>query len=68
MVNKSEEKFYTVSEFHNIVGNVISKATIYNGIKKGSIPVKYFGTKALIPAYWVDDFCRDYKCEVPIDG
>jgi len=40
---------------------VISKASIYLRIKKGEIPVTYFGSKPLIPADWADAFCRSAK-------
>ena len=58
-VSSVVKKFYTVTEFHELVGDVVSKAQVYRMIRKGDIPVKYIGQKVLIPAVWVDNFLDD---------
>ena len=58
----NHRKFYSVNQFYALMGEgVISKASIYLRIKKGEIPVTYFGTKPLIPADWAEAFCRSAK-------
>lgn len=56
------KNFYTVKEFHNIIGDGVCIASIYNQIRAGKIPVTYFGNRTLIPGYWVEEFCKMYKC------
>lgn len=57
------KNFYSVNELIAIIGEgVISKATIYNQIRCGKIPVTYFGCRALIPAYWVEQFVNANRC------
>lgn len=57
------QRFFTVNQFVEYIGiNVISKAQIYSEIKAGRIPVTYIGTKVLIPAKYVIDFCESAKC------
>ena len=45
------KNFYTVKEFHSILGNTTCITSIYNQIRAGKIPVTYIGTRTLIPAY-----------------
>lgn len=61
------KNFYTVREFHEILGNTTCITSIYNQIKAGKIPVTYIGTRTLIPAYWVNDFCKMYRCAVDLE-
>ncbi|WP_293830608.1 helix-turn-helix domain-containing protein [uncultured Phascolarctobacterium sp.] len=56
------KNFYTVKEFHKILGNTTCITSIYNQIKAGKIPVTYIGNRTLIPGYWVEEFCKMYKC------
>ena len=58
-VSSVVKKFYTVTEFHELIGDVVSKAQVYRMIRKCDIPVKYIGQKVLIPAVWVDNFLDD---------
>ena len=53
------KRFYTVAEFHELISQAVSKVQIYRMIRRGEIPVKYFGQKALIPGAWVDNFLDD---------
>ena len=53
------KRFYTVSEFHELIGEAVSKVQIYRMIRRGEIPAKFFGQKQLIPAAWVDNFLDD---------
>ncbi|MGM9533750.1 MAG: helix-turn-helix domain-containing protein [Intestinibacter sp.] len=58
------KNFYSVNELISIIGEgVISKATVYNQIRNGKIPVAYFGCRALIPAYWVEQFVAANRCK-----
>lgn len=60
--NNNNRKFYSVNQFYELIGNgVISKSYIYQKIRKGEIPVTYFGTKPLIPVSWVDNFLSSSK-------
>ena len=60
--NNNNRKFYSVNQFYELIGNgVISKSYIYQKIRKGDIPVTYFGTKPLIPVAWVNDFINNVK-------
>lgn len=61
-MQKNNRKFYSVNQFYELIGNgVISKSYIYQKIRKGEIPVTYFGTKPLIPVAWVDKFIASSK-------
>ena len=61
----TQRKFYSVNQFYILLGEgVISKASIYLRIKKGEIPVTYFGSKPLIPADWAETFCKSAKLQV----
>ena len=60
--NKPNRKFYSVNQFFELLGEgVVSKSYIYQKIRKGEIPVTYFGTKPLIPVAWVDKFIASSK-------
>ena len=60
--NNIKRKFYSVNQFCELIGEgVISKSYIYQKIRKGDIPVTYFGTKPLIPVAWVDAFIASSK-------
>lgn len=61
------KNFYTVKEFHKIIGDGVCVTSIYNQIKAGKIPVTYFGNRALIPARWVEKFCEDFGCKVDLE-
>ena len=63
MENKKNTRvFYSVGQFCELLGEgTVSKSYIYQKIRKGDIPVKYFGIKPLIPAAWVDDFINSVK-------
>ena len=53
-----EKKFYTVPDFHKLIGGVVTRPTIYSLIKRGEIPSVRLGTCVLIPAAWVSKFCE----------
>ncbi|MBQ3112793.1 MAG: hypothetical protein IJC05_00275 [Phascolarctobacterium sp.] len=66
---KEERNFYSVKEFHKLLGKgALSQATIYLKIKKGEIPVTYFGAKPLIPVEWVEAYCQSAKLQVNENG
>ena len=51
------KKFYTVAEFYrDVIDKTVALSTIYAHIRAGKIPVRYFGSKPLIPATYVDEF------------
>ena len=53
---KNEKRFYTVKEFHGLLGGVITRSMVYKMIDAGDIPVRYIGNKIIIPAGWVDTY------------
>ena len=55
-------KFYSVTEFHELIGEAVSKVQVYRMIRRGEIPAKYLGEKILIPAVWVDNFMDMSNC------
>ena len=63
MENKKNARvFYSVNQFCELLGEgTVSKSYIYQKIRKGDIPVTYFGTKPLIPVAWVNDFINNVK-------
>ena len=53
---ESKKVFYTVQDFHEALGGVVSKAYIYQMIKSGEIVARKIGGKVVIPAAWVDKY------------
>ncbi len=51
-----EKRFYTVKEFHALLGGVITKSMIYKMIDDGDIPTRRIGAKIVIPADWVNAY------------
>lgn len=62
------KNFYTVRELHKIIGGGTSIANIYNQIRVGKIPATYIGNRTLIPGYWVEDFCRMFRCSTDFEN
>ncbi len=54
-----EKLFYTVNEFHELLGGSVTKSFIYKMIDKGEITIRKFGNKILIPAAWVKEFISE---------
>jgi excisionase family DNA binding protein len=52
----AEKRFYTVQEFHDELGGIITRAQIYTMIKEGEIPVRRIGRKIVMPASWVEEY------------
>ena len=50
------KRFYTVKEFHEELGCIISKTQVYRMIDRGEIPVRKIGDKIVIPADWVQNY------------
>ena len=50
--NITVKRFYTVKEFHEELGGVITKSMVYKMIDGGEIPVRKIGSKIVIPAEW----------------
>ena len=53
---KMEKIFYTVKDFHEKLGGVITRSQVYKMIEKGDIPTRKIGSKIVIPASWVDAY------------
>ena len=51
-----EKRFYTVKEFHALLGGVITKSMIYKMIDDGDIPTRRIGAKIVISADWVNAY------------
>lgn len=58
-----KQKFYSVNQFLDYIGNCVTKAAVYQKIANGEIPVQHFGSRKLIPATWVDNFVNGAKYE-----
>ena len=54
--NQSMKRFYTVKEFYDEIGHVVTLTQIYRMVKTGEIPTKRIGSKYLIIGSWVRDF------------
>lgn len=48
-----EKRYYTVSEFREELGDVITRQQVYRMISKGEVPVRRLGTKIVIDGDWV---------------
>ena len=57
-----QKRYYTVAQFHEQLGGVITKAQIYNLIKRGEYPSRKIGKKIVLPAEWVDKYIQ-LPCE-----
>ena len=53
---KKKKVFYTVSDFYEAIGGIITKAQIYRMIKAGEIPVRHIGSKVILSADCVENF------------
>jgi hypothetical protein len=51
-----KKRFYTVEEFYELIGHVVTKANIYYQISHGKIPAKRFGNRPLLTSDWVEEF------------
>lgn len=56
---KIEKRFYTVKEFHAMLGGVVTKSMIYKMIEAGEIPTRRIGNKIVIPADWVKAYLEE---------
>lgn len=54
--SKIDKRFYTVKEFHSLLGGVITRSMVYKMIDAGDIPIRYIGRKIIIPAGWVNTY------------
>ena len=50
---KMEKRFYTVRDFYNELGGVLSRGQIYKMIEAGEIPTRKIGSKIVMSAEWV---------------
>lgn len=57
-----EKKFFTVMEFCEELGGIITRSQVYRMINAGEIPVRKIGRKTVIPAAWVQDYIN-MPCE-----
>lgn len=64
VVNEKPRKlFVTVTEFHEMIGGVITRVQIYRMINNGEIPVRKIGNKVLLSAEWVNNFLNTpFEC------
>ena len=53
MEEKMAKKFYSVADFHQALGGIITKSQIYKMIKEGEIPTRRIGNKVVLSADWV---------------
>ena len=54
-----KRKFFTVNQLIEYLGKgTVTKNTIYTKIRNGEIPATCIGSRKLIPASWVMDFCN----------
>lgn len=56
MEKERTRRFYTVSQLHDELSDVVSKGQLYRMINRGEIPVRKIGTKIVVPADWVENF------------
>ncbi len=56
---KVKKVFYTVNDLHTALGGIVSKAYLYEMIKRNEIVSRRLGGKIVIPATWVDKFFAD---------
>ena len=54
--NQGIKRFYTVKEFYEEIGHVVTLTQLYRMVKAGEIPTKRIGSKYLILGSWVRDF------------
>lgn len=52
-LKENKKRYFTVNEFRNELGNVISRQQIYRMIDKGEIPSRLIGNKKVIDGDWV---------------
>lgn len=57
-----EKKFFTVMEFCEELGGIITRSQVYRMINAGEIPVRKIGRKTVIPAPWVEEYIH-MPCE-----
>lgn len=50
------KKFFTVREFHQAIGGVVTRSQIYRMIQNGEIPVRRIGNKVVLSADWVNSY------------
>ena len=50
MEKERTRRFYTVSQLHDELSDVVSKGQLYRMINRGEIPVRKIGTKIVVPA------------------
>ncbi len=53
---KKEKLFYTVKEFHALLGGVVTRSQVYKMINAGEIPTRKIGSKIVLPADWVNAY------------
>ena len=72
MEQKNEKKFFTVREFHQAIGGIVTRSQIYRMIQNGEIPVRRIGNKVVLSADWVNNYinipCSCVRKEVTKDG
>lgn len=53
---KTKKLFYTVKEFHALLGGVVTRSQVYKMISDGEIPTRRIGSKIVLPADWVNTY------------
>jgi len=53
---KGKKRFFTVREFHQAIGGVVTRSQIYRMIQNGEIPVRRIGNKVVLSADWVSNY------------
>ena len=53
---QTEKRFYTVREFHEALGGIVTRAQIYKLIEAGEIPTRKIGNKTVLSADWVNAY------------
>ena len=56
---KGKKLFYTVNDLHATLCGIVSKAYLYEMVKRNEIVARHIGGKIVIPATWVDKYIAD---------
>jgi excisionase family DNA binding protein len=59
-----KKMFYSVSEFHDLLGGIISRGYLYEMVRSGEIKTTRIGGEIVIPAAWVEKYLTE-KTGVP---
>ena len=69
---KVNKMFFTVREFHQALGGIVTRSQIYRMIQNGEIPVRRIGNKVVLSAEWVNSYinmpCSCVRKGETVDG